>query len=80
MKSYNHELKKAILEVVENQIKENNPPITSQTLQRLLNDGYTKNEAKERIASAVVEQIYDILTYHKPFDEEKFNTTLKNIK
>ena len=50
-------LKKLLFEVVENQLRNNNPPITRITFGRLISDGYTKAETKERIAAAVIGQI-----------------------
>ena len=47
---YNPRLRKLIIEVVENQMRDNNPPITNITFNRLLSEGYTKQQAKEKIA------------------------------
>jgi len=47
----NPRLQKAILEVVENQIRENNPPETKKTLDRLLKAGYSKDDAMKSIVS-----------------------------
>jgi hypothetical protein len=41
------------LEVVENQIRDNDPPETRQTLDRLLAEGYTADEARRLISTAV---------------------------
>ncbi len=46
--SYNPRLKKLLIEVVENQLRDNDPPITRETLQRLLAAGYSKSQAKEK--------------------------------
>jgi len=40
-------LKKTILEVVENQIKDNNPPCTKEVYEKLLETGYSNSEAKD---------------------------------
>ena len=47
----NLRLQKAILEVVENQIRENDPPETKKTLDRLLKKGYSKDDAMKSIVS-----------------------------
>ena len=75
----NPRLKKLILEVVNNQLRANNPPITKETLERLIAAGYSKQQAKERIACVVVEHIYDILHDQKSFDEEKYENDLKHL-
>ncbi|SDG58258.1 hypothetical protein SAMN04244560_02591 [Thermoanaerobacter thermohydrosulfuricus] len=44
----NQNLKRIILEVVNNQIRDNNPPITKVTLERLKKSGYTEQQAKKK--------------------------------
>ncbi|MFX0093222.1 MAG: hypothetical protein ACFFBD_15800 [Candidatus Hodarchaeota archaeon] len=70
--SYNPYLKKAILEIVENQIKDNNPPETKKTLNRLMKNGYSRKEAIGLIGSAIGDEIYEMLKFHRPFDKVKF--------
>jgi hypothetical protein len=43
--------------VVENQIRENNPPETRRTLDRLLEEGYSKDDAMKLIGRAVAAEI-----------------------
>jgi len=77
---YNPRLKRLILEVVDNQIRDNTPPITRETLNRLQAGGYTEQQAKEKIAAEVIGDIYDMLMEHKPFDEAKYTASLKALK
>ena len=76
----NPRLKKLILEVVDNQLRDNNPPGTRETLERLIADGDSRQKAKERIAAVVVEHIYDILHDHKAFDLEKYEQDLRRLE
>lgn len=75
----NKHLKRTILEVVENQLKENNPVCTRQALEQLILAGYTQEEAKEKIGAVVVEEIYDILKEGKAFDEAKYERALQEM-
>ena len=68
----NKHLKRTILEVVDNQLKANDPPITRYTLDRLMGLGYTKQQAKEKIGVVVIGEIYDVLKNSQPFDEARF--------
>jgi len=77
---YNPRLKRITLEVVENQIRDKNLQETEQTLNRLMDDGYSRKEAVEMIASVVVEEIWDILNDKRYFDEKKFVKQLKKLK
>lgn len=57
----NLRLKKTILEVVDNQLKDNNPPCTRDVYEKLINAGYSKSEAKDKIGAVALTEIYDIL-------------------
>lgn len=76
---FNPHLKAAILKVVENQIREGDPPEMRQTLERLLAAGYSLKQAVEMIGSALVEEIWAILPDHKPFDQARFNALLEQL-
>ena len=77
--TYNPHLKAAILEVVENQIRDDDPPETRQTLERLLAAGYSRQQAIEMIGSALVEEIWAKLHDHKPFDRVCFTALLEQL-
>jgi hypothetical protein len=76
---FNPHLKAAILEIVENQLRDGDPPETRQTLERLLTAGYSHQQAIEMIESAVVEEIWAVLHEHKPFDRTRFTALLKQL-
>ena len=69
-----------LLGVVEKQIRENKPAITKQSFERLNSNGYTSQEAKEKIALVVLRHIYDVLNNGAEFDREQFEDDIKNIK
>ena len=68
----NPRLGAAFLEVVENQLRDNNPPETKQTLDRLMTEGYSPEDAKSLIAQAVAVETYIILKKQVPFNRERF--------
>lgn len=75
----NIRLKNMILEVVDNQLKADDPPCTKDVYEKLLNAGYTKSEAKEKIGAVVLTEIYDILKAGKSFDEAKYQKSLEEM-
>jgi hypothetical protein len=77
--TYNPHLKAAILEVVENQIRDDDPPETRQTFERLLAAGYSRQQAMEMIGSAVVGEIWAVLHGNKPYDRERFVALLEKL-
>ena len=64
--------RRLILDIVKNQIRAGTPPETKQTLDRLVKQGYSKNEATELIAYVVASEIFDSLKKQQPFDESRF--------
>jgi len=54
----NLKLKKTILEVVDNQLKTNDPQCIKDTYEKLLNAGYSKSEAKDKIGAVVLTRLY----------------------
>ena len=77
--TYNPHLKAAILEVVENLIRDDDPSETRQTLERPLAAGYARQQAVEMIGSALVEEIWALLHDHKLFDRVRFAALLKQL-
>jgi hypothetical protein len=74
-----HVLNKVIMEVVENQLRDGNPPETKQTLDRLLKDGIEEREAKRLIACVVTSEIYDIMRFEQPYNRERFVNALHRL-
>ena len=75
----NLRLKKLILEVVDNQLKDNNPPMVREVYDRLIGVGYSAREAKEKIGAVVIEEIYDVMKKNQPYDEKRYTDALKNM-
>ena len=59
--TYNPRLRRALMEVVENQLQAGEPPETSETLARLVAEGHPRVEAMELIACIVCSEIFDVL-------------------
>ena len=76
----NKRLKSIILEVVDNQIDSNDPPVARITYERLLGLGYTGQHAKERIGSVVATEIYGIMKNNESFDEARYTKSLNKLK
>ena len=69
----------AIVEVIENQISEDNPPETRQTLERLIKFGETRENAIRYIASVLSVEIFDMLKSKEEFDLQRYIKNLKNL-
>jgi len=73
-------LKKQILSVVDNQLNQDDPKETKITFQRLIKNGYSKQEAKEMIAAVIAEEMFDILENQERFNEKRYTEKLKSLK
>ncbi len=62
----------AILEIVDNQLKDNTPPETRETYQRLLNEGFSPDKARDLIAAVVKAEILEVLKTQQPYDPKRF--------
>jgi len=68
----NPRLKAAFLEVVENQLRDKDPPETKQTLERLMAEGHTAEDAKLLIAQAAAVEVHTILKTQTAFNRDRF--------
>ena len=66
----------AIVEAVENQIHDNNPPEVKQALERLIGLGESRENAIRYIASTFSVEIYEAMKYLAPYDEARY---IKNL-
>jgi hypothetical protein len=69
----------AILEAVENQIRENNPPGVGATLERLMGTGISRDEAVGYIASALVAELHDVMSSGEPYVESRYLAHLNRL-
>jgi uncharacterized protein DUF1841 len=75
----NPELHAAIMKVVKNQLRSNDPPQTRQTFERLIALGHTEAETKRLIAGIVSAEIFDVLKRQEPFDLNRFVKALDRL-
>jgi len=76
---YNPRLKALLLEVVDNQLRDNDPPAATAAYKRLCKAGYTQQQAKEKIASVVIGHIYDMMKEQKTMDIAQYEADLRNL-
>lgn len=72
-------LKRTILEIVENQLKDEELPEVNQAYQKLLDAGYTAKEAKEKIGAVVLTEIYDVLKKNQPYNKKRYMQALEEM-
>lgn len=67
----------AILDAVENQLRDNDPPMARQTLERLVREGYSDDDARELIAVALATEIYHAA--RDGYDEARYRASLEAL-
>ena len=78
-KQFNPQLQAAYLEIVENQLRDNNPPETRQTFDRLRGLKISERDAKLLIASAVAVETFEIMKTNEPFDRDRLIRNLQML-
>ena len=72
-------LNKAILDVVDNQIRALNPPATKETFDRLVSEGLDQDEARRLIGCVVASEIFDVLKELQPYNEARYVSSLRRL-
>ena len=78
-KTEDQQLRKAILEVINNQIRDNDPPETKQTLDRLLQEGFSKEETIKLIGYVVASEVFTVLKESRRYDKIKYISALNAL-
>jgi len=73
----NEIMRKQIFEIVNNQLKSNNPPETKVTFDRLKKEGFNDFETKQLIGQCVSVEIFETLNSGKPYNNVRY---IKNLK
>ena len=75
----NERVKAAVLEVVDNQLRDNKPSATRQTYQRLLKEGFSKQEARELIGVVVSSEIFGVIKEKRAYDQKRYIAALRRL-
>lgn len=73
----NEELREQIFEIIKNQLRDNNPPETKATYDRLQKQGYDDFETKQMIGQCLSVELFNVLKFGKPYNNERY---IKNLR
>jgi hypothetical protein len=79
MKERSPTVKHAILDVVAYQLRDNNPPETRATYERLKKEGYSDESARALIGQVVLCEVFDVLKRGEPYNHERFVNRLEKL-
>ncbi|HOT45899.1 MAG TPA: DUF1841 family protein [Spirochaetota bacterium] len=74
------DLHKIIMQSIETQIRDNDPPAIKSTFDRLVSGGHDEADAKEMIASVIAEEIYLKMKENRTITEETFAARLAELQ
>ena len=75
----NEILRNQIFEIIKNQLKDNNPPETKITLDRLRAQGFDDSQARQMIGQCVSVEIYQIMKTNEPYNNARYIKNLQKL-
>jgi peroxiredoxin family protein len=72
-------LRKAIMEVIHNQVRDKDPPETGRTIKRLRQQGFSEKETLKLVGCVVASEVFGILKENKLYDQERYIAALKRL-
>ena len=78
-KTENKRLREAILEVINNQMRDNDPPETNLAFARLREEGFSEEETLKLIGNVVASEVFTVLKENRPYDNEKYISALNAL-
>ncbi len=76
---HSEEVRAALLRAVETQVRDGDPPETAQTLERLMGEGYPRDEAVRLIGFVLADELFQIMKQEREYDHERFVRLLTRL-
>jgi len=73
------QLTQAVLDAVDNQLSDLNPPEAKETYDRLIANGISDKEARRLIAIALSSEMFEMLKYKKDYSPERYIASLRKL-
>ncbi|HMG91683.1 MAG TPA: hypothetical protein VK589_16610 [Chryseolinea sp.] len=68
----NEKLREQIFKIIKNQLKDNNPPETKATYERLRKQGFDDFQTRQMLGQCIAVELFEILKFKKPFNRERY--------
>lgn len=72
-------MRQQIFDVIDNQIKANDPPETKATYDRLRKAGFNDFVTKQYIGQCIAVELFQTMKFGKPFDLERYVKNLSRL-
>src|SRR5438552_10409078 len=77
--SHSSLLRHALREAVSSQLRDGTPPETRLTLDRLISEGYSREQALELIARVLGSEVFAVMNSRQPYDEARYLAGLRRL-
>jgi len=78
MKTNKH-VRDNIFEIIENQLRDDDPRETRITFARLLNEGFSEFQTKQLIGQCITLEFFKILKHNEEYNNERYIRNLLNL-
>jgi hypothetical protein len=75
----NEKVREQIFEIIKTQIRNNTPPETKLTYDRLRKDGYDDYVTRQMIGQCLAVELFKVLKYKQAYDNDRYIRNLKAL-
>ena len=79
MEKVNRRAGQLVIQAIKNQIRQNDPPETKETFDRLLSEGYAKEEVYRMLGCVLTSEIYGVMKDERVFDRDLYIRRLRAL-
>ena len=72
-------LREQIFEIIKNQLKNNDPPETKITYNRLIKAGYDDFQTRQMIGQCLAIELFEVIKNGKPYSNARYIKNLKKL-
>jgi hypothetical protein len=72
-------IRSALREIIENQMRDGDPPETKETFDRLISEGIPEAEVWRLLSRVVLHELYGVLNERRVFNRAEYVKTLKGL-
>ena len=79
MEKVNRRAGELIIQAIKNQIRQNEPPETKETFDRLRREGHAKEEVYRMLGCVLTSEIYGVMKHERVFDRDLYVQRLQAL-
>lgn len=72
-------IREQIFEIIKNQIRDNNPPETKATFDRLRKQGFDDFQTRQLIGQCLAVELFEVMKFGRPYNNERYIRNLKAL-